>query len=101
MFSSCNLSLSGIPNNANLLPGTTKELPQYLMPLLIMVSLQTPICDTHELYVQYYFLSIELFRYVIFAFGYSTLNILMGITLPSLLVSIVHSHSSVLSLVLF
>ena len=42
------------------------------------------------------FLSTDLFRYVIFMFIYGAMNIAIGIKLPSLLVSILYSHNSVL-----
>ena len=43
------MSQSDIPNNAGLLPGTTKSLNQSSMPLVIMMDLHTPICGMHEL----------------------------------------------------
>ena len=49
MFSSCNLSQSGIPKNADPLHGTRKKMDRYTLPLSIMVTLHIPICDTHEL----------------------------------------------------
>ena len=42
MLSTCNLSQSGIPDKAGLLPGTAKQLHQYLKALLIFLTLHTP-----------------------------------------------------------
>ena len=98
MLSNCNLLLSGIPNNAGPLPGSTKKLHWYSMPLLIVVTLHAPTCGMHDLLYAHniFFLSIDLFRSVIFVYGYNTLNILMGIKLPSLPVSILYSHNQIL-----
>ena len=49
MLSSCNHSHYGIPNDGGPLSGTTKKLHQYSMVLLIIVSVYTPLCNTHEL----------------------------------------------------
>ena len=93
---SCKFSKSGIPKNAGLLPSATKKLHWHLIPLLIIVTFHTPICGVHELmYVCNIFLSVDLLRSVIFVFGYSALNILIGITLPSLLASVLYLHKSV------
>ena len=85
-----------------------------LVPCLVLqrncISSQYPIDYTDLAYshlqyawvtrcTQYYFLSIDLFRSVISVFGYSTLNILMGIKLPSQPLSILYLHSSVLWLI--
>ena len=50
--------------------------------------------------MQYYVFTIDLFNSVIFVFGYGAFNILMGIKLPSLPVSVLYSHYSVLGIVL-
>ena len=49
MLSFCSHSQPGIPNNADPFPGTTKQLHQYLMPSLIIVTLHIPIYGMHEL----------------------------------------------------
>ena len=98
MLSSCNLSQSGIPNNVGMLPGTTKKQHQCLMLLFIMATIHTPNCGMSEsLYAHIFFT--DLFRSMICVFGYSILIILTGILLPSIPVSIIYLHISVLWLV--
>ena len=56
----------------------------------------TPICGMYELvYIYTYFLSVDLFRSTIIVFRYDTLNILIGIKLPSLPVSALYLENSV------
>ena len=48
-YSSFSHSQSWIPSNAGPFPGSTKKLHPYLMPLLIIVIQDMPICDMQEL----------------------------------------------------
>ena len=59
--------------------------------------LQLTVCMNYNMCVL--FLFIDLYRSVIFVFGYATLKILLGIKLPSLLASFLYLHLSVLLLV--
>ena len=81
MLNSCNLSQSGIPSSAGPLHDTTKKLHPSSLLLLMMETLHNAICGMHELFMCaiLLFLSIDFYTSIIFVFGHSSLNILMGI----------------------
>ena len=88
---------SGIPNNMLVFPGTTKKLHQSLMSLWIIVNLLMLFVVSMICYKCItLFLSMHLFRSAIAAFGKSLLNMLVGIKLLSLPVSILYLYSIVL-----
>ena len=89
-----NLSQSSIPKNIGPFPGTTKKLYKNSMPLWVIATLHMPICNMHKLLSAYNttILSMYLFNSTTVLFGESTLNILIGIRLPLLPLSILYSH---------
>ena len=95
MLSSGNLSQSAITNIGGPMPGTTKKQHKNSVTLLIMFPLHNSICFS-ILCAQYYLFSIHLLRFVIFVFGYGTMNILIGIKLQSLTISILYLYLSVI-----
>ena len=90
----CILLQSCMPNNAVLFPFTTKKLHQNSMPLFIIMILHLFICGIHELLYacNTTFLCMDLFTSAFFVTGKNNLNTLIGIKLPSLVISNLYSN---------